>query len=114
MLHKKPVNEFVQVLNPGQWQLLKYTTRQVLPDRDSLFGTQKRYKFRDINYYFLRSGDKVEKLKRLNEENIMSVIPPAANYKEWILVNKIELTKEEQVVDFLEFVNAATSSPSQR
>ena len=81
VLNKKPLTAFVQLMNAGNCQLLKYTNRRVYPGEDSLFGTQKRYIFRDVNYYFLKTGDKVEKIKKLNIEHFLALIKEATLYK---------------------------------
>ncbi len=101
----KKMNDFVQVLNYGNYQLLKYTTRKV-SSADSLFRTLKRYYFSDDNFYFLRSGDKVERIKKLNKENVMAFLPSSSAYANWISANKIDFKKERDVIRFLDYYNA--------
>ncbi len=103
------IDDFVQLMNPGKYQLLKYAKRRV-GTADSLFGTQKRYFFKDELTYFIRAGEKVEKLKRLNEEFILSLIPLASNHKLWIRENNINFKKEEDVIRFLNYFNSQTST----
>lgn len=109
VLGKKKVTAFVQVINTGNYQLLKYRQRRVYPAEDSLFGTQKRYVFRDINYYFLKAGNKVERIKKLNSENFLTLLPGSSNYKEWIKQNSLEFKKEEEIVTFLNYYNSQNS-----
>ena len=113
VLDKKPLAAFVQVMNSGNCQLLKYTSRRVYPAEDSLFGTQKRYLFRDINFYFLKTSDKIERIKKLNNEHFLALIPEASAYKEWVNQNNLNFKKEEDVVLFLNYYNAQTSSTRQ-
>jgi hypothetical protein len=113
ILDKKPLTAFVQVMNSGKCQLLKYTTRRVYPGEDSLFGTQKRYVFKDVNFYFLKTGDKVEKIKKLNTEHFLALIPEASAYKEWINRNDLNFKQEEDLVLFLNYFNSQTNSTMQ-
>jgi len=103
--NNKKMNDFVQVLNYGNYQLLKYTIRRV-SSADSLFRTFKRYYFSDDEYYFLRSGDKVERVKKLNKENVMVFLPSSSAYANWISANKIDFKKERDVIRFLDYYNA--------
>ena len=106
--NKKKVDGFLQVMNFGEYQLLKYTKR-IVDNADSLFGTQKRYFFKDELYYFVMVNDKVEKVKRLNEEYILSLIPSASNHKLWIKENNLNFKKEEDVIRFLNYYNSQAS-----
>lgn len=103
------VDDFVQVLNQEKYQLLKYTKR-IVRDEDSLFGTQKRYFFRDELHYFVRVDDKIDKIKKLNEEYLFSLLPSSSNHKAWIKDNKINFKKEEDLIRFLNYYNSRTSS----
>ena len=113
VLEKKPLTAFVQVMNSGNCQLLKYTSRRVYPAEDSLFGTQKRYLFRDVNFYFLKTGDKVERIKRLNSDHFLAHIPEAALYKDWINQNDLSFKKEEDLMLFLNYYNSQPNSSRQ-
>jgi len=105
------IDDFVQVMNQGKYQLLKYVKRSV-GIGDSLFGTQKRYFFKDELTYFLRANDKVEKIKKLNEEYILSLMPSASKHKVWIKENNINFKKEEDVIRFLNYYNSQASAPT--
>jgi hypothetical protein len=109
--NKKPLTHFVQAMNMGKCQLLKYTNRQVFPAEDSLFGTQKRYVFKDINFYFIKTAEKVEKIKKLNDEFVLALIPEASSFKEWIKQNNLNLKKEEDIILFLNHYNAQPNIP---
>jgi hypothetical protein len=100
------VEDFVQVLNSGKYQLLKYIKRKVA-SADSLFGTQKRYFFRDEVYYFLRSNETIKRLKKLNKEELLSFIPSSSSFSEWIELNKIDFKKEQNVILFLNYYNSS-------
>ncbi|MGZ8518303.1 MAG: hypothetical protein ACXWWD_13180 [Chitinophagaceae bacterium] len=111
VLNKKPLTAFVRVMNSGKCQLLKYTNRRVYPAEDSLFGTQKRYVFKDVNFYFLRTENKVDKIKKLTSEHFLALIPDAYLHKEWIDKNALNFKKEEDILLFLDYYNAQTDSP---
>ncbi len=100
------VEDFVQVLNSGKYQLLKYIKRKVA-SADSLFGTQKRYFFTDEVYYFLRSNETIKRLKKLNKEELLSLIPSSSSFSEWIELNKIDFKKEQNVISFLNYYNSS-------
>ena len=109
MLHNKKLDYFVQVLNNGEYQLLKYVKRTV-NSADSLFGTQKRYFFTDQEYYFLHFNKRIHRIKRLNKENVVEFLPSAASYSTWIEKNGIDFKNEADVIRFLDHYNAAHSN----
>lgn len=104
-LYNKKLDDFVQVLNFGNYQLLKYTKR-IVSTGDSLFHTLKRYYFSDENYYFLKSGNRVERIKRLNKENVLTLLPSSSVFAEWIKSHHIDFKKEENIIRFLNYYNA--------
>jgi hypothetical protein len=105
LLNEKPVNGFVQVLNFGKYQLLKYTNRTVA-SVDSIFQGFKRYYFADVINYFLKSNDKVERFKKLNKENVLFYLPSSSAHDAWIKENNIDFKKEKDVILFLNYYNA--------
>ena len=104
-LNKKKLDGFIQVMNPGEYQLLKHTARKVY-SADSLLGTQKRYFFTDEFSYFLKSYEKIERVKKLDEENFMPYIPSSSLFKKWISESGIDFKKEEDVIRFLNYYNS--------
>jgi hypothetical protein len=100
----KNFNGFVQVLNNGDYQLLKYVRRMV-SSADSLFRTQKRYFFTDEAFYFLRFKERIERIKRLKKDNILEFLPAASTYESWITQNNIDFKKEADVIRFLDHYN---------
>jgi hypothetical protein len=103
----KDLGVVMQVMNYGEHELLKYVNRKVA-SADSLFGTQKRYFFKDEISYYLKSDNIVQKLKKLSEESFYELIPAittAANRK-WIEENKINFKKEEDITRVLNFYNS--------
>jgi hypothetical protein len=113
VLDKKPLTAFVQVMNLGKHQLLKYTNRRVYPAQDSLFGTQKRYIFKDFYFYFLKTEDKVERIKKLDTQHFLALMPGASAYKKWIDQNNLNFKKEEDLVLFLNYYNSQNNSSVQ-
>jgi hypothetical protein len=104
---KKDLNVVMQVLNYGKYELLKYINRKV-SSADSLFGTQKRYFFKDEVSYYLKADNIVQKVKKMSDENFYELIPAmttTANRK-WIKENKVNFKKEEEVIHFLNYYNS--------
>lgn len=95
---------YLQILNKGLYQLLKYDKR-ILTSKDSLFGTQKRYLFTDRLYYFLSHVQKPEPIKKLNQDFLLAFLPSSLSYKGWITKNKIDLKEEDGAVKFLNYYN---------
>lgn len=104
-LYDKKVKGFAQVVNSGTHRLLKYTLRKV-NSADSLFGTQKKYFFTDEIYYFLWHNDQIERIKKLNKDQVTQYLPSSSKYSEWINENRIDFRKESDVVRFLNHYNA--------
>ncbi len=98
------IDDFLQVLNGGDYQLLKQSSRKV-GQGDSLFGTLKKYFFTNETNYFISNKFMVQPLKKLNKDNCLQLVPTSKGIEEWITQNKIDLRKEKDVVVFLNFVN---------
>jgi hypothetical protein len=107
-LYNKPVTDFVQVLNFGKYQLLKYT-RRMIASRESPSHTSKTYYFTDNANYFIKSGERVDDLKKLNRENILVHLPSSFSYDAWIKENNINFKNEKDIVRFLNYYNARFS-----
>jgi hypothetical protein len=98
-------NGYLQVLNRGKYELLKYYKRTV-STADSLFGTLKRYYFTTQYRYFIAGNQKIEPLKKPGKENILLYLPGSSSFGDWIAANKIDFRKEEDVVKFLDYYNS--------
>ncbi len=70
LLNNKRIDAFVQVLTSGKYQLLKYVKRVVV-SVETPSRTAKTYHFADKIFYFIKSQDKVEYIRKLNKENIL-------------------------------------------
>ena len=108
LLNRKKLNAFMQVLNEGNFQLLKYTLR-VVGEADSLFGTRKRYFFKDEVAYYIKANEKIDLVKRLNKENIFLLIPTSSQHKDWIKSHLINFKIEEDVIKYLSYFNSKLS-----
>ncbi len=95
---------YTQVLNDGNFSILKYNKR-LLTSKDSLFGTQKKYFFTNYQYYFIKHQQQITLIKKLNTSNILGVLPNASAYINWIKTNKINLRKEEDFITFINYYN---------
>ncbi|OYU54637.1 MAG: hypothetical protein CFE25_15215 [Chitinophagaceae bacterium BSSC1] len=103
---KEPIKELLQVLNEGKYQLLKMDNRKLL-EGDSLFGTMKRYYFKNEIKYYLVNNYVVTPIKKLNKETILQLAPPGKNEQEWLEQNKIDLKKEADIVRYFNQLNAS-------
>lgn len=100
---------YAMELNQGEVSLLKVLKRTVAQG-DSLFGTLKRYYFTDKTDYFLKVGNRIEKIKRLGEDEIIPFIPGGNSFQGWVKANKLRLSREEDLVKFLKYYNKQRSS----
>ncbi len=101
----KPVKGFVQVLNPGKYQLIKYTQKKIASSELVSATGKKNYYFTTETHYFIKQGDKVEHVKKLNKENILSLLPSYSGFEEATGKNKINFKEEKDVVFFLNYYN---------
>lgn len=104
-LNKEHPDNYVQILNEGNARLLKQVIRKVNVG-DSLFGTQKRYFFSDHSYYYMQYNLRIERIQKLNKDEIFALLPGSLSFAVWLKQNKIELTKEAGVLRFLEYYNS--------
>jgi hypothetical protein len=97
-------NILVQEMNRGNIKLLKVTKRNI-ESADSLLGSIKNYHYKDRYEYFLERGGRIEKLKKLNRENFLTLIPAASQYKVWINENNLKFRQQEDFINFLDYYN---------
>ncbi len=95
---------YVQVMNEGNFQLLKYNQRP-LASADS-FHIAKRYFFKDDIKFYIQNGTKTRLLKKLSKDYVLEQLPGSAAMTDWIDANKINFKKEEDVVRFLDYYNS--------
>jgi hypothetical protein len=99
------VKGFVQVLNSGKYQLLKYTKKKVVSSELVAATGKKNYYFTTETNYFINQDNKVDHLKKLNKGAILPLLPSSSNLKETISKNKINFKEEKDVVFFLNYYN---------
>lgn len=109
ILNNKPLNDFVQVLNAGKYQLLKYTRRRV-SSSESASRTSINYYFSDDVNYFIKSNERVEEIKRLTRDNLLIYLPSSLSYDGWIKENNINFKNEKDVVRFMDQYNTRLSN----
>ena len=105
LLSKKPVVGFVQVLNAGKYQLLKYVKRRAvsaIPTSNASLS----FHFTDDTYYFIMSGEKVEAIRKLNRENLLSHLPSSSLFDEWIKEHAVNFKNEKDALVFLTYYNS--------
>ena len=95
---------YVQELNQGNVKLLKITKR-IVKSKDSLFYTIKKYYFEDEAEYYLQFNEKYEKIRKLNKENLFSLLPNTSAYSDWISDQKLKFNKEEDFIYFINYYN---------
>ena len=105
--------KYAQEMNAGYYGLLKVTIRDGR-EADSMFGTLKRYYFTDRYDYFVRVGRRVEKIKKLNQDEIFAVIPAKPETFDYVKKKKINMKNEEAVVALFDYLNSqSATSPKQ-
>ena len=92
---------YVQELNQGPVKLLRITHRE-LKVGDSMFRTLKRYYFVDRYEYYLQHQNRIEKLKKLNKDEIMQFLPVTPELEAYLKKNNVSFKKEEDVLKLLE------------
>jgi hypothetical protein len=96
---------YVQVLNQGDYQLLKHI-KKMFVTADSLFGTMKRYYFSEqIHYYLNDRFGQAYKLKKLSKEAVTEKMNLDKEEEEWIRSSGLSMRKEEEVLQFLNYLN---------
>jgi len=104
---KRNKRYYVQELNQGPVKLLKVCDRE-LRTGDSMLRTMKSYYFVDGIDYFIQHENRIEKIKKLNREEVMKFLPQPPSIEAWIKESHISFTKEEDVLRLLEYYNQAT------
>lgn len=99
------VNDYIRVMNQGAASLLKYEQRNVYSS-DSALGTARRYYFKQEIYYYIWLNNKSFALKKLNKEDIFKLLPGADQYKSWLQEHHLNLKKEADVVQFINYYNS--------
>lgn len=101
--------KYAEEMNAGEYCLLKVQIRTAI-EADSLFATRKKYYFTDRFDYFLRINKKVEKLKKLQKQYILPFLPNSDKLEKWAKDNKLQLSREEDVIRLLDHCNQLSST----
>jgi hypothetical protein len=97
--------KYAQEMNLGEISLLKVTIRDGR-EADSMFGTLKRYYFSDRFDYYVRVYKRVEKLRKLNQDEVFSVIPAKREVVDYVKQQKLNLKREEDVIALFDYLNS--------
>ncbi|CAN5176262.1 hypothetical protein BH09BAC2_BH09BAC2_24010 [soil metagenome] len=97
--------KYAEVLNTGETQLLKITELE-LSTKDSLFGTFKRHYFKPLVKYLLYQKNRTYTLKKLNDDAVLEHIETPKAYTQWIIDNRINFKREEDIIRFLNYYNS--------
>jgi hypothetical protein len=101
----KQKSSLVQEMNQGNYKLLKLVNRQI-ESADSMFGTLKRYFYKDRNEFFIEKGNRIEKIKKLGQDEILAQLPTSSKYTAWIKEHKLNFKKERDIVLLLDYYNS--------
>jgi len=104
---KRNKKYYAQELNQGPFKLIKVNDKE-LRVQDSLFHTLKSYSFVDVLDYFIQHGNRIEKIKKLNREEVMHFLPKSETLDAWIKENNIKFNREEDVVRLFEYYNQSS------
>lgn len=110
VLSKKRDN-YVQEMNQGVMMLLKLAKKEVQA-KDSLFRTMKSFLFTTQNQFFIKRGELIRPIKRLNKENLLAHLPATAEDEKWAVQNGINFSSEEDVIRFLNYINERLAKKS--
>lgn len=91
---------YVQEMNPGPVKLLKVTHRE-LKVGDSMLRTMKRFYFADRYDYYIQQSNRVDKLKRLDKDELLKLLPRTPELENYLAENKVAFKKEEEVMRLL-------------
>jgi hypothetical protein len=61
-----------------------------------------------VEDYFIQHENRIEKLKKLNRDEVMKYLPLPSSMDAWIKENNIRFNREEDVLRLLEYYNQAT------
>ncbi len=109
LIRGKQVNNFVQVLNPGKYQLLKHTKKKVASSELVSATGKKSYYFTTEINYFIMVNNKAEHIKKLSKDHILSLLPSSSSFNAAIQDSKINFKTEKDVVFFLNYYNSCIS-----
>lgn len=105
LLNRKPVDAFIQVLNSGNYQLLKLLRRKVV-SVETPSRTAKTYHFSNEVSYFIKQDKRIEYIRKLSKENILLFLPGASSLFSWIKENSISFKNENDIVRVLTYYNS--------
>lgn len=91
---------YTQEMNPGPVKLLKITHRE-LKVGDSMLRTMKRFYFADRFDYYLQQGNRVQKLRKLEKDEILKYLPDTPELQEYLSKNKVVFKKEDEIIKLL-------------
>ena len=91
---------YVQEMNPGPVKLLKVTHRE-LKVGDSMLRTMKRFYFADRFDYYLQQSNRVEKLRKLDRDELLRLLPRTPELENYLSANQVAFRKEEDVIRLL-------------
>lgn len=96
-------NDYYQVLNLGDAQLLK-ATRKFINQYDSQI-IYKRYRFLKTETYYISYKGQLYKLNRLSKDQVLSCLPSDETSQDWLIAKENKMRKEEEITAFLDYYN---------
>lgn len=98
--NRKP---YVQELNRGPIRLLKVMNKELKQGDSGI--VYKRYYFVDRPDYFIQAGNRLNRLKKLDREEILAFLPKIEPLDAYLAKNRPSLRKEEEVIQLLAIYN---------
>jgi hypothetical protein len=102
---KNKEDGYFQLLADGKIQFLKKTTVHLNKQKyDPMLG-KVEFKFVPDTQFFLRKDNALNPIKKLNKSSLLSVVGSNSESEKWLTSNQNKLKSEEEVVQFLAFLN---------
>ena len=94
---------FFEVLNGGEYQLLKSTQITLLKkDYDPIAGKDE-YSYDAKSKYYIIHGGNLSEMNALNKNQLASIITLSEKDNSWLATNNNKLKKEKDIVDFFNY-----------
>jgi hypothetical protein len=102
---KNKEDGYFELLTDGKIQFLKKTTVHLNKQKyDPMLG-KVEYKFVPDAQFFIRKDNALNPLKKINKSSLFSIVGSSSESESWLSSNRNKLKSEEDVVEFLKFIN---------
>jgi len=94
-----------EVMNEGQFRLMKRVSVIVKKEAYDALTNKDRYSFISSTDYFIHNGTTLKPLRSLSKSSVTDAIPEASSGEEWLSSHKNKLKKADDIVEFLNYLN---------